>query len=72
MLSINTVNSIESLTDDKFACKYDEDGGFIDFRLLFKPSIKASVLLDALKLGLVSAKKEYPKEIKIIESEVIT
>ena len=71
MLSINTINSIEYLTDDKFACDYNEKGGFIDFRLTEKPSIKASVLLDALKLGLVSAKNEYPKQIKITESEVI-
>ena len=71
MLSINTINSIESLTDDEFSCDYKEDGGFIDFKLKSKPSIKASVLLDALKLGLVSAKEEYPAEIKIKESEVI-
>ena len=71
MFSINTINSIESLTDDDFTCDYNEKGGFIDFKLKYKPSIKASVLLDALKLGLVSAKKEHPKEIKIIESEVI-
>ena len=71
MLSINTINSIECLTDDKFICNYNENGGFIDFKLKSKPSIKADVLLNALKLGLVSAAEEYPKEIKLKESEVI-
>ena len=72
MLSINTINSIECLTNDKFTCDYKENGGFIDFKLKSKPSIKTDVLLNALKLGLESATNEYPTEIKIIESEVIT
>jgi len=72
MLAINTVNSIESLTDSN--CTYDYDGkDYINFRLVnsMERGVKAGVLLDSLLLGLKHLKELYPTELEIIESEVI-
>jgi len=69
MLVLNTVNSIEFLTEDNFTCDYNENGGYLKFSLS-DPSSKTAgigILLDAMFLGLTSAKKEYPEEIEIKE-----
>lgn len=69
MLVLNTVNSIELLTKDKFTCDYNENGGFLTFALT-DPSTRTNsigILLDAMLLGLTSAMKEYPDEIEIKE-----
>ena len=66
MLVLNTVNSIEAFTKDKFNCEYDEAGGYLEFSLLSQGASKsASVLLDAMELGLKSTLDMYPKEISI-------
>ena len=68
MLAINTVNSIEALTDT--GCTYDYDGkDYINFRLnnSVERGIKAGVLLDSLLLGLKHLKELYPTELKITE-----
>jgi len=69
MLVLNTVNSIELLTEDKFLCDYKKKGGYLKFTL--SDSVKRSegtdALLDALVLGLKTAKIEHPTEIKITE-----
>ena len=69
MLVLNTVNSIELLTKDKFACDYNDNGGFLTFSLT-EPATRTDgigILLDAMFLGLTSTKKEYPTEIEITE-----
>ncbi len=66
---LNTVNSIEALTDEPFACDYNEDGGFIDFKLTDPPaSDGAKLLLNSMMLGLNGVKTEYPLEIKITQT----
>ncbi|MCL2261587.1 MAG: ribosomal-processing cysteine protease Prp [Defluviitaleaceae bacterium] len=70
MLVLNTVNSIELLTEDNFVCDYDENGGYLKFTLT-DPSSRTDgveILLDAMVLGLTSARKEYPEEIEITET----
>jgi len=75
MLVINTVNSIEALTDLGmlgFKCNHEESGGFIEFSLNNQTSrdIGAGLLLDAMVLGLQSVAEQHPNEISIIKQEV--
>ena len=65
MLVINTINSIETLTNQPFNCFYNEGGGYISFALKGRRSSKAGLLLDAMLLGLKSAKEQYPREVKL-------
>ena len=68
MLAINTVNSIESFTEDDVMYEYDEkSGGYLKFALSSKtPSEGTAVLLKALELGLTHVQELYPKEITLI------
>lgn len=71
LLVINTVNSIEALTDTAFSCDYKDDGGFIRFSLTDAPAREAGLLLDAMLLGLRSVAEQYADEIKLdIISEI--
>ena len=67
MLAINTVNSIESFTEDDIVYEYDEkNGGYLKFALAEEtPGEGTTVLLQALELGLTHVKELYPKEITI-------
>jgi len=67
MLVLNTVNSIERFTKDNFTCDYDENGGYLTFSLSNTRTDETGILLDAMHLGLTSAKTEYPNEIEIKE-----
>ncbi|MCL2457198.1 MAG: ribosomal-processing cysteine protease Prp [Defluviitaleaceae bacterium] len=70
MLVINTINSIELLTEAKITYNADEDdGGFITFSLE-DPSNRSDgigILLNAMFIGLSSAKEEHPDELEIKE-----
>ena len=69
MLVINTVNSIEALTEAKFSCDYNEDGGFLSFVLLSERETEAGkdagLLLDAMVLGFQSVAQAHPDEFKM-------
>ena len=69
MLVINTVNSIEVLTEDVSTCDYNENGGFLTFALTdpANRTLGCGILLDALFIGLTETKTEYPNEIEIKE-----
>ena len=67
MLVLNTVNSIEALTNQPFNCFYNEGGGYIRFALKGRRTSKAGLLLDAMLLGLKSAQQQYPDEINLKE-----
>jgi len=69
MLVLNTVNSIEKLTRDNFACDYNENGGYLTFSLTNPSTATESIniLLEAMFLGLTSAEAEYSTEIEIKE-----
>ena len=72
MLAINTVNSIESFTEDDIMYEYDEkSGGYLKFALVKETASEgAVVLLKALELGLTHVKELYPEEISLeISSE---
>ncbi len=63
---LNTVNSIEALTNEPFKCDYKEEGGFIDFKLTEPPAGKeAKLLLDSMTLALNGLKEQYPTEVHL-------
>jgi uncharacterized protein YsxB (DUF464 family) len=68
LLVLNTVNSIEALTDENFKCDYKEEGGYISFAVTNAPAGRdCTLLLKAMMLGLNGVKEEYPSEIEIKE-----
>jgi len=69
MLVLNTINSIETLTNQAFNCHYNEGGGYIQFSLKGRRTSKAGVLLDAMLLGLKSTQEQYPREITVLSME---
>ena len=71
VLVINTINSIERYTNDKFVMKNNERTGFIHFKIKGKPSNETELLLKSMILGLTMIVKEYGDEyIKLIFKEV--
>ncbi|MBO5352021.1 MAG: ribosomal-processing cysteine protease Prp [Lachnospiraceae bacterium] len=61
ILVINTVNSIEMFTRDKFSCKCDEKSGVIEFMIVSEVSKKSALLMDSLFLGLKHIEHDYGK-----------
>ncbi len=59
MLVINTINSIESFTSDRFSLNQDEKKGYLEFHMLSDLSNNANLLLSSLALGLQGVKGEY-------------
>lgn len=57
VLAINTVNSIETFTEDRFHCKMKK--GLIDLRFDSKVSKETTLLLDSFQLGLNGIKEEH-------------
>ena len=75
MLTINTINSIESFTEDDIMYEYDEEsGGYLKFSLAGDMASEGTiVLLKALELGLTHVKEMYPEEISLkISSEILS
>ena len=62
MLVINTVNSIEALTDEGYTLEHKEEGGYV--KLLFKeaPGERASLLVESMILGLKDVRSQYGKK----------
>jgi len=54
ILIINTINSIDSFTDDETSCVQDEDAGVIKFRFANHAGHDANILLNSMVLGLES------------------
>ena len=71
MLVINTVNSIETLTKDKFVLDAEESG-YIDYRIKGEPTKEAALLLNSMILGLTGMEedKNYRDYVDIIFEEV--
>jgi len=68
VLVLNTVNSLEALTDEKFSCNYAEEGGFLEIEFSEETLGRdARLLTDSLMLGLKSISEEYPGNIIIEE-----
>ena len=73
-LVFNTINSIETFTDEPMEYGYEDEGGFIT--CIFpqikegKGSKEASLLLNALVLGLQEIYEQYSQYIHIEDREV--
>ena len=62
VLTINTINSIEAFTDDKFDVSVNEDEGIV--------SPETSILLKSYELGVNSVAEDNPKYLSISVKEV--
>ncbi|MCR4781879.1 MAG: ribosomal-processing cysteine protease Prp [Lachnospiraceae bacterium] len=71
ILVINTLNSIEKFTNDKFEEKAEQESGRIDFVFKSVPSEQSNLLLDSLVFGLKAISSQYgDKYLKINIQEV--
>jgi len=71
MLVINTMNSIEKFTDDRFDASMDDKDTVISFDFKDDPSERSTLLIDSMILGLKTVQKNYGKEfLDFIEKEV--
>ena len=72
ILTINTLNSIEKFTNDKYSLNVHEENGIIDFRIKGNPSKESVLLLDAMTLGLsdMAEDKFYRNYIQLTFEEV--
>ena len=52
VLAINTVNSVEALTDDRFTLDTDEERGFMQFSFNTVPSGGSKILMKSLEIGI--------------------
>jgi uncharacterized protein YsxB (DUF464 family) len=67
-LVINTINSIENFTSDRFTLNQNKKNGFIEFHVISEMSNNSNLLLSSLVLGLAGIEKEYTKKyIKITQ-----
>ncbi len=71
VLAINTANSIDTFTDDKFTADTDEQSGTLSLSFDMIPSEQSILLIDSLLLGLTGIKDEYgSKYLQILIKEV--
>ncbi len=69
MLTINTANSIMTLTES--GINVNENDGFISWEFTDKPDDGATLLMDSLVLGLKSIEEDYKgKYLKLVIEEV--
>jgi uncharacterized protein YsxB (DUF464 family) len=61
VLTINTENSIELLTDDQYSAEMDEDG-FVQLMMTGNVSHDSQVLLSAFEIGVNAISEEYGKD----------
>ncbi len=69
-LVLNCINSIESLTGDRFESDSDQERGGISCRIESGAGDDSQILLKSLALGLESIKESYGKHIEVIFEEV--
>lgn len=69
-LVINTINSIEEFTSDKFSLDQNENKGFIEFHVVCEMSVNTNLLLSSLILGLKGIEEQYTeKYIKLTQEK---
>ncbi|HHU73728.1 MAG TPA: ribosomal-processing cysteine protease Prp [Clostridiales bacterium] len=61
-LVINTINSIENFTSDRFHLEQDEKKGYIEFHVISPISNNTNLLLNSLALGLGGIEKQYTQK----------
>ncbi|MBO6016279.1 MAG: ribosomal-processing cysteine protease Prp [Lachnospiraceae bacterium] len=59
VLAINTQNSIERFTSDRFAREIDEQEGYMYFMLEKDPGSEAKLLLNSMVLGLTQIEQQF-------------
>ena len=64
-LVINTINSIEHFTSDRFRLEQDEDTGYIEFHVISPISSSTALLLNSLALGLQGVSEGYKSYVKL-------
>ncbi len=69
-LVITCMNSIETLTEDRFTCKTESETGDIQFRLAEGFGEKSQLLLQSLALGLEEIEENYNDYLDVIFEEV--
>ena len=62
VLTINLINSIETLTDDKIDLVQDENKGLIRFSFKDEPSKDSLILMKSYELGVDSISRQYGKK----------
>lgn len=62
MLVINTINSLEELTDTKMEVASSEEDGFINCQLKGPLGADAALLLDSMILGLKNVVSQYGRQ----------
>lgn len=67
MLTINTANSIMTLTDTKIFV--DENDGFISWKFATPPGVEAKLLMDSMIIGLRSVEEEYRNYLELVIKE---
>ncbi len=71
MLVINTINSIETFTEDGFSCEADPETGYIKFQFEDAICKDSELLMNSMLLGLQGVEEQYGKEyMKLILKEV--
>ena len=71
ILTINTMNAIETFTDADVSLEMDEEIGFIEYRIE-EPTKETSLLLDTMVLGLqtMADNENYAEYIDLLFEEV--
>ncbi len=69
-LAINTVNSIEAFTDEKFSEASNEEEGLIEIGFKNYTGREATLLMDSFCLGVEGVREGAEKFIKIVYREV--
>ena len=59
VIVINTINSIETFTDDYFTVNSDEKSGTIEFDMISNISKESTLLLNSLILALEGIEEQY-------------
>ena len=71
VLTINTINSIDELTDDEIIVSADDEEGDLQMYFTDAPSKESILLMDSLKLGLETISSQYGEEfVKVVIQEV--
>lgn len=71
VLILNTMNSIEKFTYDKFKMENDEKNGKLECLFSSKAGVEAALLMDSMVLGLQGIEEQYGNEyLKVIIKEV--
>ena len=66
LLTLNTVNGIEALTDAAFECEHNPEGGYLQFKLK-DDDPQADLILETMLLGLKSVEENYSNDIVVNE-----